>query len=96
MLFCMRVGWTPASKNGLVGRKRDTYLLITPTMLVELTDEETTCSICCSKFSSDIGSTDDEIRKHLPVLSSSKSCDHWCVTHHQIECGHACDIGETH
>ena len=45
-------------------------------MLVELTDEETTCSICCSKFSSDAGSADDEIRKHLPVLSSSR-CDHW-------------------
>ncbi|EJK60412.1 hypothetical protein THAOC_19241, partial [Thalassiosira oceanica] len=45
-------------------------------MLVELTDEETTCSICRSKFSCDTGNTDYEIRKHLPVLSSSR-CDHW-------------------
>ena len=60
-------------------KSRDTCPQITPAMLVELTDEETTCSICCSKFSSDTGSTDGEIRKHLPVLSSSRSCDHWYV-----------------
>ncbi|EJK44894.1 hypothetical protein THAOC_36531, partial [Thalassiosira oceanica] len=56
-------------------------------MLVELTAEETTCSICCSKFSSDTGNVDDEIRRHLPVLSSSR-CDHWfchgCIFREQL------------
>ena len=40
--------------------------------------EHTHCSITChSKFSTDTDSKDENIRKHLPVLSSSKTCDHY-------------------
>jgi len=44
---------------------------------VQLDYEDTHCSICTSKFSIDMDSTDENIRKHLPVLSSSKTCDHY-------------------
>jgi len=46
-------------------------------MLVELDDEHTKCGICVAKFSSDRDNNNPEIRKHLPVLSSSQRCDHW-------------------
>ena len=46
-------------------------------MIVELGDEHTRCLICCDKFSTDVNSDDDEVRRHLPVLSSSPRCDHW-------------------
>ena len=46
-------------------------------MTFKLDYEHTNCSICASKFSADTDSKDENIRKHLPVLSaSSKSCDH--------------------
>ena len=58
-------------------------------MFVKLDDEHhTKCSICTNKFSSDLDNTDPEIRKHLPVLSSSQKCDHWfchsCILKEQI------------
>ena len=57
-------------------------------MLVELNEEHTKCSICLTKFSSDRDNKDPEIRKHLPVLSSSQRCDHWfchgCVLREQL------------
>ena len=57
-------------------------------MLVRLDDELTKCSICFTKFSSDRDNEDPEIRKHLPVLSSSQRCDHWfchgCVLREQL------------
>eukprot|EP00985_Skeletonema_marinoi_P020744 scaffold12407_cov112-Skeletonema_marinoi.AAC.6 len=46
-------------------------------MLVELDEEHTKCGICVTKFSSDRDNKNLEIRKHLPVLSSSQRCDHW-------------------
>ena len=46
-------------------------------LVVKLTEEETTCIICYNKFSSDIESKDNAVRRRLPVLSSSR-CDHWC------------------
>ncbi|KAK1745384.1 hypothetical protein QTG54_003308 [Skeletonema marinoi] len=57
-------------------------------MLVELDDEHTKCGICIAKFSSDRDNKDPEIRKHLPVLSSSQRCDHWfchgCILREQL------------
>eukprot|EP00985_Skeletonema_marinoi_P017450 scaffold9563_cov150-Skeletonema_marinoi.AAC.10 len=57
-------------------------------MLVELDDEHTKCGICVTKFSSDRDNKDPEIRKHLPVLSSSQRCDHWfchgCILREQL------------
>eukprot|EP00984_Skeletonema_dohrnii_P034770 scaffold33673_cov215-Skeletonema_dohrnii-CCMP3373.AAC.5 len=57
-------------------------------MLVELDEEHTKCGICIAKFSSDRDNKDPEIRKHLPVLSSSQRCDHWfchgCVLREQL------------
>ena len=57
-------------------------------MLVELDDEHTKCSICFTKFSTDTDNKDPEIRKHLPVLSSSQRCDHWfchgCILKEQL------------
>ena len=44
---------------------------------VQLGYEHTHCSICHSKFSTDLDSRDENIHKHLPVLSSSKTCDHY-------------------
>jgi len=44
---------------------------------VQLDYEHTHCSICPSKFSTDTDNKDENIRKHLPVLSSSKTCDHY-------------------
>lgn len=56
-------------------------------MLVELDDEHTKCGICCTKFSTDRNNEDENIRKHLPVLSSSQRCDHWfchgCIVREQ-------------
>ena len=50
-------------------------------LTLQLSQEYTTCSICRSKYSTDINNDDDDIKKHLPVLSaSSKSCDH-CFCH---------------
>jgi len=47
-------------------------------MSAHLDYEHTHCSICHSKFSTDTNNKDEDIRKHLPVLSaSSKSCDHY-------------------
>lgn len=49
-------------------------------LTVQLGQEHTTCSICLSKFSTDtdLNNKDNNITKHLPVLSaSSKSCDHY-------------------
>ena len=44
----------------------------------QLKYEHTHCSICASKFSADLDSKDEKIRKHLPFLSaSSKTCDHY-------------------
>jgi len=58
------------------------------TMLVELDEEHIKCSICAIKFSSDRDNQDLEIRKHLPVISSSQTCDHWfchgCVLREQL------------
>jgi len=58
------------------------------TMLVELDDEHTKCSICFTNFSSDRNNNDQKIRQHLPVLSSSQRCDHWfchgCVLREQL------------
>eukprot|EP00985_Skeletonema_marinoi_P020743 scaffold12407_cov112-Skeletonema_marinoi.AAC.5 len=57
-------------------------------MLVELDEEHTKCGICVTKFSSDRDNKDPEIRKHLPVLSSSQRCDHWfchgCILREQL------------
>jgi len=57
-------------------------------MLVELDDEHTKCGICIAKFSSDRDNKNPEIRKHLPVLSSSQRCDHWfchgCILREQL------------
>jgi len=51
------------------------------TLTVHLSKEYTTCSICQTKYSTDMNNDDDDIKKHLPVLSaSSKSCDH-CFCH---------------
>ena len=52
--------------------------------------EHTHCSITChSKFSTDLDSKVENIRKHLPVLSSSKTCDHYfchgCILKQQLE-----------
>ena len=47
------------------------------TKIVELGDEHTKCIICCDKFSSDIDNELEGITRHLPVLSSSRRCDHW-------------------
>ena len=44
---------------------------------VRLDYKHTHCSTCLSKFSTDTDSKDENIRKHLPVLSSSKTCDHY-------------------
>ena len=50
-------------------------------LTVQLSQEYTTCSICLSKYSTDINNKDDNVKKHLPVISaSSKSCDH-CFCH---------------
>jgi len=47
-------------------------------MSVQLDYDHIRCSICTSKFSADLDNKDEEIRKHLPVLSaSSKTCDHY-------------------
>ena len=47
-------------------------------LTVQLSQEYITCSTCQSKYSTDINNKDDNIRKHLPVISaSSKSCDHY-------------------
>jgi len=58
------------------------------TMLVELDEEHTKCSICVTKFSSDRDNQDPAIRNHLPVLSSSQRCDHWfchgCILREQL------------
>ena len=43
----------------------------------QLKYEHTHCGICLSKFSADTDSKDEEIRKFLPVLSASKTCDHY-------------------
>jgi len=54
---------------------------------LQLKYEHTHCSICTSKFSADLDSKDENIRKYLPVLSSSKTCDHYfchgCVLNQQ-------------
>ena len=46
-------------------------------LTVQLGQEHTSCSICESKFSADTDSKDEKIQNHLPVLSSSKTCDHY-------------------
>ena len=43
--------------------------------MVALTVEHTTCYICRDDFEYDVRSDNEDIKKHLPVLS--KSCDHW-------------------
>ena len=43
--------------------------------VVVLTDEHKTCVICFEAFTTDTNSTDETVRRHLPVLS--KKCDHW-------------------
>jgi len=51
------------------------------TLTLQLNQDHTSCSICLSKYSTDINSKDECITKHLPVISaSSKSCDH-CFCH---------------
>ena len=54
---------------------------------VPIHSEHTDCGICASKYSADLDNEDDNIRKHLPVLSSSKTCDHYfchgCVLNQQ-------------
>lgn len=42
---------------------------------VLLADEHKTCVICFEAFTTDTNSTDEKVRRHLPVLS--KKCDHW-------------------
>ncbi len=60
---------------------------------MELDDEHTKCSICTTNFSSDRDNKDPEIRKHLPVLSSSQRCDHWfchgCILREQLRVAEA-------
>eukprot|EP00984_Skeletonema_dohrnii_P028828 scaffold18977_cov76-Skeletonema_dohrnii-CCMP3373.AAC.3 len=55
---------------------------------MELDEEHTKCSICVTELSSDRDDKDPEIRKHLPVLSSSQRCDHWfchgCILREQL------------
>ncbi|KAK1745375.1 hypothetical protein QTG54_003299, partial [Skeletonema marinoi] len=50
--------------------------------------EYTKCGICITKFSSYRDNKNPEIRKHLPVLSSSQRCDHWfchgCILREQL------------
>ena len=59
-------------------RRTDSQL---KTLTLQLNQEHTSCSICLSKYSTDINSKDESITKHLPVISaSSKSCDH-CFCH---------------
>jgi len=43
--------------------------------VVVLTDEHKTCVICFEAFTTDTNSTDETVRRHLPVLSNK--CDHW-------------------
>ena len=50
-------------------------------LTIQLGQEHTSCGICLSKYSTDTKNKDNNITKHLPVLSaSSKSCDH-CFCH---------------
>ena len=56
--------------------------------LMEKLNNYTECTICYQKFSTDIRNEDENIRKHLPVLSSSRKCDHYfchgCILKRQI------------
>ena len=73
----------PAADEGEPATKRHRTEDTPPTtkpkiMSVHLGYEHTHCSICHSKFSTNTNNKDEDIRKHLPVLSaSSKSCDHY-------------------
>jgi len=61
-----------------VSKRRHTDQHQPKTLTVHISQEYTSCSICLSKYSTDLNSKDDNIRKHLPVISaSSKSCDHY-------------------
>eukprot|EP00984_Skeletonema_dohrnii_P031969 scaffold25258_cov184-Skeletonema_dohrnii-CCMP3373.AAC.4 len=55
---------------------------------MELDEEHTKCGICVTEFSFDRDNKNSEIRKHLPVLSSSQRCDHWfchgCILREQL------------
>ena len=72
----------PATK-----RTRTEDTLKTPKVKSVLMNSD--CSICCAKFSADLDSKVEDIRKHLPVLSSSKTCDHYfchgCILKQQLE-----------
>jgi len=47
-------------------------------LTLQLGQGHTSCSICLSKYSTDINNKNDNVKKHLPVISaSSKSCDHY-------------------
>ena len=60
----------------------------TSAILVELDDEHIKCGICTNKFSTDTDNQDENIRKFLPVLSSSPRCDHYFC--------HGCILREQH
>ena len=45
---------------------------------MKLLEEEIKCWICSNKFSTDINSADEEIRKFLPVLSRAKCPHYFC------------------
>jgi len=70
-------------------RTEDTSKPKTKILSVQLDYEHTHCSICPSKFSTDLDNKDENIRKSLPVLSSSKTCDHYfchgCILKQQLE-----------
>ena len=46
------------------------------TMMAKLS-QHTECTICYQKFSTDIRNKNENVRRHLPVLSSSPKCDHY-------------------
>ena len=58
------------------------------TLTATLGDEHVKCEICLTKYSTDVNSRSENVSKHLPVLSSSKSCDHWfchgCILKEQV------------
>ena len=50
-------------------------------LTLQLGHEYSSCGICHSKYSTDTKNKDNDVKKHLPVISaSSKSCDH-CFCH---------------
>ena len=47
--------------------------------VVVLNEEHKECGICCNAFSFDMSSTDDDVRRHLPVLSTCGGGHFYCL-----------------